>query len=67
MNSQAQGKAAHFAAVISEKAAGYADQTTALMQQWPASQVYDSWMPQLAAMLLAAKDGPKEAAAAQHS
>ena len=36
---QAQGKAAHLAAVVNERAAGMAEQTSTLLQQWSESQL----------------------------
>ena len=36
---QAQGKAAHLAAVVNERAAGMAEQTSSLLQQWSDSQL----------------------------
>jgi len=36
---QAQGKAAHLAAVVNERAAGMAEQTSTLLQQWSDSQL----------------------------
>ncbi len=37
--SQAQGKAAHLAAVVNERAAGMAEQTSTLLQHWSESQL----------------------------
>ena len=36
-------------------------------ESYQAGMGLDSWMPQLAGMLLAAKDGPKGSGAAEHS
>jgi len=42
---QAQGKAAHLAAVVNERASGMAEQTSTLLQQWSDSQLSTKTVP----------------------